>query len=81
MLRAQRLIYIMKLLEEGGAISVEQLSRALGKTERTIWRDIAGLRAIHVPIQIEEGKYSLEPHAWANWRPPALKLTRRRGMG
>lgn len=81
MVKAERLIRILRLLEEGEAVSIEQLSRATGRTERTIWRDLAGLRAMDVPIRIEEGLYQLDRVAWRNWKGSSLKLVRRRGEG
>lgn len=77
MTKAERLIRLLRLLEEGGAVTIEQLSAATGRTERTIWRDLAGLRKMNVPLEITQGRYKLDRRKWNQWGKPTLKLTRK----
>ena len=63
MRRADRLFEIIEMLRtKGGVVRAAELSAELGVSERTIYRDIAGLQGQGVPIEGEAGiGYVLRP--------------------
>lgn len=63
MRRADRLFEIIEIMREHtGAVTALTLSRELGVSERTIYRDISGLQGQGVPIEGEAGiGYVLRP--------------------
>lgn len=63
MRRADRLFQIVQLLRRDRISTAARLSRELGVSERTLYRDIADLMASGVPIESEAGVgYSLPRH-------------------
>jgi len=63
MRRADRLFQIVQLLRRDRITTAARLSRELGVSERTLYRDIADLMASGVPIESEAGVgYSLPRH-------------------
>ncbi len=67
MVKTQRLIVILKLLEKGERLTVPQMANLLGMTERTIWRDMAELRELEVPMKLNDGRYSIDRQRFASW--------------
>lgn len=53
--KLQRIITLLKILENGKPRSIAKLAEDLRRTERTIWRDIAELKALNYPVKVEQG--------------------------
>lgn len=53
--KSQRIITLLRLLEGGKSRSIVKLAKELDRTERTIWRDIAELKALNFPVEVQKG--------------------------
>jgi predicted DNA-binding transcriptional regulator YafY len=53
--RADRLVFLIFLLQARGRITAERLATELGVSARTVYRDLAALSAVGVPVFTEPG--------------------------
>ena len=67
MLASQRAVLILKILETGKAMSKEAIAKRLSTSIRTVFRDLALLRGMNVPIRISNSLYTLDKRAWNRW--------------
>lgn len=61
LVRPQRLLKLVSLLEGGGVVTGDTLAVSLGVCKRTVFRDIKLLRAANIPISFDlsQGSYSI----------------------
>lgn len=55
-MRASRLLAILEMLQVRGLLTAADLARELGVSERTVYRDLAGLAAAGIPVRGERGE-------------------------
>lgn len=77
--RVERILRLMRLLIRRGH-SLEELTARLGITERTLFRDLAALRASGYEVTQAEGAYSLSPLSLQKKAPPGRGRTGKRAI-
>ena len=58
---------MIKILETGQAIKRKAIAKRLCISLRTVYRDLALLRDMNVPIKYRDDAYSLDRRAWNKW--------------
>jgi len=59
-----RVLALIKLLERKEGSKMNRLCKTMGRSQRTIFRDIHMLRAIRVPITYKDGVYKISKGRW-----------------
>lgn len=59
MTKSERIMFLINLIRTEGAGSIADLSRKCGVSPRTIYRDLASLEKMHIPVVIDEDGYHL----------------------
>lgn len=72
-----RILALIKLLERREGSKMTRLCKTMGRSQRTIFRDIHILRAIGVPITYRDGVYRISKGRWQKMTAGDLLKKRR----
>lgn len=72
-----RVLALIKLLEKREGCKMSRLCKTMGRSKRTIFRDISMLRAIGVPITFKDGIYKISKGRWQKMTARDLLKKRR----